>query len=348
MPQVKNPNQFIYYWYKVFKWREDPFAKKNLESTSQYISGYIDERKKINYFIIEKQSLCVITGEEGSGKTTLLKWLGSELLRYKDRLMVEFIDSNLQPNELISILIKPLLTFKEKAARSSGILKLGNIIKDKNLKEIIEAVNSKDKELNLKTLVDFIDARINNNHLVVLIDDFDKMSEKNSKLIQYLAKSDTNIQIILTSEKDNFDGFAKKRDWVFIKLLGIKNNYIPELVAKRISLVGGMGFDPFDKDELLKLYSKANMNITEFLKLCRKSAVKKALDTFNSEESNVEKNIPLDEVEEVKESKPYEIKVVDNVQNKSSSIKLEKTDINTFTPIKIQKSERNYEKIKDK
>ena len=44
--------QFIYFWYKELGWKNDPFAVKHPEPVQEYISGYENEKKKINYAII--------------------------------------------------------------------------------------------------------------------------------------------------------------------------------------------------------------------------------------------------------------------------------------------------------
>ena len=53
----KEEKQFIYYWPKEFSWTTDPFKKGIAEPIEHFISGYEEERKKINYFVIEKQKL---------------------------------------------------------------------------------------------------------------------------------------------------------------------------------------------------------------------------------------------------------------------------------------------------
>src|SRR3989344_1402800 len=238
--------QFIYYWYRVFKWKENPFDKKDLEPISNYISGYQDERKKLNYFIIEKQPLCHIYGEDGFGKTTLLKWLIVQLSRYKDRVMVDFVDKDIKIYEIVKLLINPLLSLREKTIIGSNIFnieKLAGMINDNNLKIIYESIYLKKRNFEFINLKSFLSSRLGSKHLVLIIDDFDKLNQDVMKLVQMLIESDINMQVMLSSTKDHLE--IKKKDCLNVHLNGMTFESALGMVTKRIMSVNGIGYEPF-------------------------------------------------------------------------------------------------------
>ena len=338
--------QFIYYWYRVFKWKENPFDKKDLEPISNYISGYQDERKKLNYFIIEKQPLCHIYGEDGFGKTTLLKWLIVQLSRYKDRVMVDFVDKDIKINEIVKLLINPLLSLREKTIIGSNIFnieKLAGMINDNNLKIIYESIYLKKRNFEFINLKSFLSSRLGSKHLVLIIDDFDKLNQDVMKLVQMLIESDINMQVMLSSTKDHLE--IKKKDCLNVHLNGMTFESALGMVTKRIMSVNGIGYEPFSDDELKRLYEKSNKNPVEFLNLCKKKAIKKALDTINSEElDEIKTEEKSEDVKENKEDKAYEIKVIDHKSDKPTSIKIVKSGKSEYIPSKVDKEERKFQK----
>src|SRR3989344_3334779 len=343
-------NQFVYYWYKVFKWKENPFDKKNLDPITNYISGYQDERKKLNYFVIEKQRVAYIYGEDGFGKSLLLNWLLYQLKRYQDRITADFIDKNVKFNDLVKFLVKPFLNFKEKTIIASNIMnldKITNLIKDDDLKSIYQSVYLKKKQFEFDKLKNFLNLRLERRHLVLLIDDFEKLDENNVTLINKLIDSDINLQIIITFNKDHLEHAKPKGDSLKVHLTGLNFESALGMISKRIMSVGGIGYEPFEKEKLRSLYEKTNKSPKEILNSVKKLAIKKALDNINHEEETLETPISKEEVKiediktdtETKENS-YEIKVVDHAKSKPYSIKIVDSKKKSVDPVKVDKPER--------
>ena len=68
-------DQFIFDWDKELGWKKNPFLEKILNPPDRFIVGYIQERLKINLFVIKKYDFGIIYGNPGTGKTTISKYL---------------------------------------------------------------------------------------------------------------------------------------------------------------------------------------------------------------------------------------------------------------------------------
>ena len=352
--------QFIYDWYKELNWRSNPFEYRYLFPVANYISGYVKERKKLNLFIIEKSPLCLIRGNEGFGKTTLLLWLKYELSKYKDRIMLDYINKHVNLADFVKLLIRPFLNFKEKTVIATNVLHIGKIaslIKDANLKSIYESVYLKKKDLDFASIKNFLSSKLGNKHLVLLVDDIDQLTEQAIKFIEMLINSDLNLQIILSSNTGSLDIISKKKDVVKVELDSLAYEDAKDMLSKRIISVGGIGVDPFSEEQLKALHQKCNKSPLVFLNLCKDRAIRIALNKVN-EARNIaleQKTQGLNEVkvsnentgksEEVKESKKtYEIKVVSSDSSSPYEIKMVKPKEEGIA-IKVEKEARSAVKV---
>jgi len=354
MAKEENQNrQFVYYWYKELGWSSNPFEYRYLFPISNYISGYVKERKKINYFIIEKDPICLIRGNDGFGKTTLILWLKQELMQYKDRVMIDYINKHIDFVDFIKMLVKPLLKGKEKLVINSNFFHIGkasSLIKDKHLRVIYESLYLRKKDLDFNSLKEFLNSRIKDKHLILLVDDVDELSEQNVKLIQMLVNNDLNLQLVLTSKKD-LEILSKKNNILKIELDGLNIEDCEDMVKKRIEAVNGKEYEPLTNEQLKTLYQKCNKSPLLFLNLCKDKIIRITVNMISEgkkfeisektvSEISTKKKI-IDNVEKVNntQDKTYEIKVLNNNSNNNYEIKVVKPS-DEVIPIKLEKERK--------
>ena len=354
MAKEENQNrQFVYYWYKELGWSSNPFEYRYLFPISNYISGYVKERKKINYFIIEKDPICLIRGNDGFGKTTLILWLKQELMQYKDRVMIDYINKHIDFVDFIKMLVKPLLKGKEKLVINSNFFHIGkasSLIKDKHLRVIYESLYLRKKDLDFNSLKEFLNSRIKDKHLILLVDDVDELSEQNVKLIQMLVNNDLNLQLVLTSKKD-LEILSKKNNILKIELDGLNIEDCEDMVKKRIEAVNGKEYEPLTNEQLKTLYQKCNKSPLLFLNLCKDKIIRITVNMISEgkkfeisektvSEISTKKKI-IDNVEKVNntQDKTYEIKVLNNNSNNNYEIKVVKPN-DEVIPIKLEKERK--------
>lgn len=331
----KEDKQFVYYWYREFDWKSNPFERKFIEPISKFIAGYEKERRKLNYFVIDKLPLAIISGKDGLGKSTLLLWLKEELGKYKEVVIVDYINKDVDFIKFLKILLEPFLTVKEKLAGfgSKVSSKSLDLIKDKNLFSIYEALYFRRGELDLGKIRDFVHSRLNGKPLVLLVDDYDSLDEKLTSLFKVLLESEIEVQVAIAT-KENIERLGKKNA-VKIPLSGLSFNECKDMAGKRILSVGGNGLSPFDNNLLSVLYKKCSSSPFVFLELCKDKAVGLALVNLGVkkeekvvEEKKEEVKQPAGEVvsekkEEVNvHDKAYEIKVVNPQPTKMYNIKV--------------------------
>lgn len=347
----KEDKQFIYYWYKEFGWKFNPFGERFLEPINKFIVGYEKERRKLNYFVIDKLPLVIINGKEGYGKTTLLLWLKEELNKYKNVVIVDYVSKEIDFAKFIKILLEPFLTIKERLAGfgSKIIDKSLDLIDDKNLHSIFEALYFRKTELDLNKIKEFLSLRLKGKPLVLIVDDFNSLDEKLILLLKVLLESEINVQVAIASAEDI--GKFSKKEAIRMTIEGLAEAECVEMVNRRIMNVGDSNLTPFDKETLKSLYKKSRGNPFVFLDLCKEKAVSLALNNLNlkREETNVKERV----VEEKKTSvdtktkensepvvskdKTYEIKVVNPQPTKMYNIKVVQQDTDRTKPKKVKK-----------
>lgn len=364
----KEEKQFIYYWYKEFGWKLDPFECRLLEPASRFIVGYEKERRKLNYFVIDKLPLVVINGKEGYGKTTLLLWLKEELSKYKGVVIVDYVSREIDFVKFIRTLLEPILTIKEKFAGIGSKLtsKSLSLIEDKNLVSIYEAIYFKKVELDLNKIRDLLASRLKGRPLVLIVDDFTSLDEKLILLLKILLESNINVQIAIGSE-ESVEKISKK-EHIKLELQGLSLSECKEMITRRISYAGGYGTSPFTDEIFDNLYKKAKGSPLVFLDLCREKAVNLALNNLNmrKEEKLIEQKQTAQTVQatqspttEIKkeQSKPigpevtggkksYEIKVVNPKSSKGYNIISKEAKKKTAEPKKLEKKGMEPKRIK--
>ena len=92
---------FILDWESELGYSENPFKIKILSPVTNYIAGYEKEKNRINLFIINNEKFGIISGQYGAGKTILLKWLYEQLQKYKEKVIVLFLNGKVLSQEFI-------------------------------------------------------------------------------------------------------------------------------------------------------------------------------------------------------------------------------------------------------
>lgn len=345
----KGEKQFIYYWHREFGWDKNPFEKKFLFPVEKFIAGYEKERKKLNYFVIDKLPLAFITGNEGYGKSTLLLWLKEELGKYHGVVIVDYVNKEIKFSSFIKILLDPFLKFKERIAGFGSRISIKSLklIKDRNLASIYEAVYFRRSVLDPNNVRDFLKARLNGRPLVLLADDFDVADTNLAEILRVLLESDLDLQIAVAGEE--VPGKLSKKNAIRVSLGGLSYDECKEMLARRILSVGGDGLTPFNSDILKVLYKKSRGSPRVFLELCREKAVNLALSNLNLKReaetvAGKKAEVPAKggepalskpgSQEGTQKERPYEIKV------------LQRQEEPVFTAINQKKTEYSPKKIK--
>lgn len=347
----KEDKQFIYYWYKEFGWKNNPFEKRFMEPINKFIVGYEKERRKLNYFVIDKLPLVIINGKQGYGKTTLLLWLKEELNKYRGVIIVDYVSKEIDFARFIKTLLEPFLTVKEKLVGfgSRIISKSLDLIDDKNLRSIFEALYFRKTELDLNKVKEFLSTRLKGKPLVLIVDDFNSLDEKLILLLKVLLDSEINVQVAIATNEDL--GKFSKKEAMRQTLEGLSETECVEMVNRRIMSAGESDATPFSKEILSSLYKKARGSPLTFLDLCKEKAVSLALNNLNlrKEDSNLkektteEKKVSVDTAKKdkgetvVAQDKSYEIKVVNPQPTKMYNIKVVQQGTDRTKPKKVKK-----------
>ena len=351
----KEQKQFIYYWYKEFNWKKDPFESRFNYPITKFIVGYEKERRKLNYFVIDRLPLAVITGKDGYGKSTLLLWLKEELSKYKESVIVDYINNDVDFFKFVKALIYPFLGVKEKLVLISSRItsKSLNLIEDKSLVSIAESIYFKKSELDLNKLREFLYTRLKGRLLVLLVDDFDAIDQRFNSLIKFLLESNLQTQIALSS-RGNLDKISRKNS-VKISLEGLTLPECRDMVSKRILNVGGDGLTPLSGEIFGAIHKKSNGSPFVFLGLCRERTINLALNNLNVKKEPViteqrleaqNKKTENQELQDKSQEKPYEIKVVNPTSAKPYNINVFQQGANKYQPKKLEKQKIDPKKTK--
>ncbi len=254
-------DDFVFDWTKKLGFKKNPFQSEIPQPIDDFFAGYGEERKDLNYFVLEKHPFGTISGEEGTGKTTVLKWIKSQLKNHKDKVRVAYINASElnKERDLIKGLTLPLMNVYEK-----------NVAK-------------KQEKLRLEKVGKFIYSKLEESQrLLILIDDVGGLPERYLSLFKYFYKNKIGVQIIAAgTEKEIRESNIRhvhEKDWLDISLDGLEYENMKDLLHKRIKNYGQEGIFPFQEEMVESLYQKTEGNPKNFLKECREKAVKLALD----------------------------------------------------------------------
>lgn len=298
--------KFTLDWYKELGWRANPFEDKVLKPIEFFLTGYDEERHKINYFIIEKEPYGTISAAEGLGKTALLQWIISEMKRYRSRASaLYFRGSELDALTFVDTLCHSVLSRSETVGmktffglrldRAAAYLKerygVGKALEE-NYYNNLRNKNYSDF-MKLKV---FLHPRLSERGVLFLIDDCGELPEKTIALIRELYANKLPLQVILagTEEEIAIGKHFGVKDTLKIVLSPQKYAQARDIVKKRIAAVGGEDIWPMDDTILSDFWHKANNNPRNLLKICYDYCVKQALKGVKPLKTKKEEHIVFD------------------------------------------------------
>ncbi len=344
----KREKQFVYNWQKEFSWTNDPFKIGIPEPIDHFLSGYEEERKKLNYCIIQKQKVCLVEGDKGTGRTMLLTWLKNQLRDYTGT-NVLFIDSSIKKEIIIKELVYRLLKFKERIAvgQPLKIKSLIERIKDERLRNIAEAINFSNIEVDTAKLYSFINERLSGRSFLLVVDDLDNMSEENFKVITGAVASIPGFNAVFCGNKKSLEKIHYRDKPTRVELRGLEYEEMVEMLRKRIEGCNGKDLEPFEDSELKSLYKKSGGNPLVFLESAREKAIHIAINGVNygKKKEELHSDKYYDDKKNDNKDESYNIKVISQPKH-DIRIQTVKQENDVIDPKKISKEKIEIKKIK--
>ncbi|MFQ5620625.1 MAG: AAA family ATPase [Candidatus Nanoarchaeia archaeon] len=306
---MKRRKGFTLDWYKELGWRANPFEDKVLKPISYFITGYAEERQKLNYFIIEKQPFGTIAGDKGMGKTALLQWVMGEMKRYKSRTRALYIKgSDLTRKHFLDILCRSAMGTSEHVAfRGWYALRLHKAASWlKNKLKMEEKEDDFYKYIHHKNYQDlmkvkmFLHTKLQERGVLFLIDDVGGLPDNTMELMKELYAAEVQLQVILAGTPEEIKTCGGRhfgqKDTLKIKLSPLNYAEVRDLLKKRIKAVGGEDIWPVDDIALSELWKKAEESPQGLLKVCYDWTVKQALKGLRApKKRRKEKEIVFDQ-----------------------------------------------------
>jgi len=245
---------FVLDWEKALGYRSDPFADRILLPAHRFIVDRVEEKERLNWFFIKDFFYGSILGENGVGKTMLLKWLEERLNKYR-RIHCIYINAAVFKDQ-INIpqqILEPLLTLIEKYWT----------------KPHQQSVNF--------DYIGFLKKKLGQKSVAILIDNAHNLTDRNMELIKALREDGLRIQVVIATtqadyEKSRLPEFGSDELNIALRRLTLDESI--EMIQKRISAVGGSGVNPFQRENLSRIYDRADKNPRQFLHLCRDEAIR--------------------------------------------------------------------------
>ena len=290
---MSKSKQFTLEWFKEFGWLNNPFKLEIFNPVDRYLAGLEKERQKLNYFVIENYRFGTIRGDKGSGKSLLLLWLKQSLSDYKGAIIEDFYHAEKRGVSLKEQVIDNLTGVKDKVVMRSlfslGLKKLINKIKRKpdpavqpspEDKSIYDALYHR-KVTAFQELLPFFQKKLKSQRLVLLIDDAHLLTDDDNKFVSDLLASELPVQVITTIESDGKSSIDGK-DALKMHLSQMSFDEMKDMIKRRIESVGGKSWGnnptyPFNDHIMHSIYSKADKNPLETIKICYDQAVKLSL-----------------------------------------------------------------------
>ncbi len=251
-------DNFLLEWYKRLQFTVNPFEDEVLRPIDDYLCGYVEEKKKLNLFVLEKQPFGMIQAERGFGKTVLLKWLQEQLAPHEKKYIAWYLKANDLKTEqdLVKTLIEPLMGSIEKT------------------------ITHPENKLTLEQLAPYLAKKVGKKTLFLLIDETGSLPPKYLGLFKHLYSGNLAIQLILAGTKTELTEASTigQKDTLKINLKGIGIDEARQFIQKRVERAGGMSLHPFTKEHFQQLYEKSSRNPALLLKLCREKALQLSLD----------------------------------------------------------------------
>ena len=274
--QESSDNGFVLDWVTELGFEESPFQDIIIKPVNKVITGYKEEREKINLFFIDAKKFGIIYGHPGMGKSTLIEWIDEHLESFPDKVLVYKFQGDIlkKDNEMMNSMINPLL---------SGF--------QKTFKKL-------DKSTDIDLKVDLIKKKYGDKRIMILIDDVEAITKTNLNYMNRLYEA-MNLQIIMTTSKSKaaIPGWEDDLD---INLEGIPHEKINSFVKRRIEFYGGEDIYPFTESLLRTINREANGNPRDILVLCKKYAIQLAVRK-RSDPEKLKKDRILDDIELDKE-----------------------------------------------
>lgn len=255
---MADKDNFLLEWYKRLQFTLNPFEDEILHPIDDYLCGYVEEKKKLNLFVLEKQPFGLVQAERGFGKTLLLKWLQEQLAPHDTKYVAWYLKANDLKTEqdLVQTLVEPLMGSIEKT------------------------LTHPDKKLTIEQVAAYLSKKIGQKTLFLLVDEVGNLPPKYIALFKHLFSGNLNLQLILAGTKIELaeTNSIGQKDALKISLRGIALSEAKQFIQKRIERAGGLGLHPFTPTHFQQLYEKSSKNPALLLKLCREKALQLSLD----------------------------------------------------------------------
>ena len=299
----KTKKGFVLDWESALGWKENPFKDEVKLPIKDFISGFTEERKKLNLFFIHNSRFGLIKGAPGTGKTILLKWLGYELLNFQKKFIVCYIPAKeIRYEDFLKKMIKPFRTFHAPKFMDKFQYTRQNVY------QFIKGKNNPSK--NIALLIDNIE-NLSHDHLSLVKDIFGAMRN-----VHLIATID-----IATKGKIDISDLGDDEAGIIISKMSAED--LTEMIEKRIEAAGGIDIEPFTTAQLRANAKKSGYEPREFLKICNKQAIElsvvKKEDTGygNAEEEykesedirQIEKDLAQHDVDVTYETESHDIEV---------------------------------------
>ena len=260
--RINTKKNLVLEWTTVYGWRRDPFREEILKPVQKYYAIESQHRKRINLFLLKRHKFGTIIGEKGVGKSSLARWIVEELEGHTERVYISYLDPNVKyktKEDVVKQIIKPITSLYEKVFKQHH------------------------QDLETDKLTSFIKKKIGSKGLVIILDDPEKFPERFQYILKDLYEAENiHVQIIIVGTKEAVKStvFSGKeyKDELKIKINGVNELTIKQMLTKRIKAVGGHESFPFNPQIIKAIAKKTEGNPLKVLSICREKAMKMSLD----------------------------------------------------------------------
>ncbi|MBS3127704.1 hypothetical protein J4410_01015 [Candidatus Woesearchaeota archaeon] len=286
-------SQFVINWLELLSWDADPFQDKIFHPEEDFMTGYTEQRKKLNLFILREQKTCFLLGTPGMGKTQLLSWMDYEL-SFEKRIKTKFLKAgkaslHVLKKKIIHALLPPKDRFLSFLYFRLGFRNLSShlsqeVYKTPWLSWIPKGyiylfhrpfISLEDQQIPL-----LLRTYLAQGPYVLLLDDAADLSEENIQFLSSLIEEDLSFQLIIADTPERIANSAWKKVTPALKmeLTSLKEPELKEMLQKRIEACNGSGTYPLKEAQLKEIFKKANCNPQKVLQYARDAVIQCVLE----------------------------------------------------------------------